>query len=897
MAVTLARRLKRLFAPPDPSGWELHLDPLDAERRKQDRIVRLNTVVVPRLRVLGFALNAFCVAFHNYFILGEFSWQVWGQLTGVLAVYCAVTWYLLYLFFADLRKHLDLGVVFLALDMWVMGLVIYASGAERSWLFFFPLFRVIDQTPLRFRRTLGFAHLAPIAYLSVPAWVILAEGRQIPVGPEIAKAFFIYLGGLYVAFVARAAEGRFQRTTKVIRLARQLITELERKSEALEHSSRDLQSSVERQARLAEENAELYAAAQREKLRQTQILNSTSDGIIFVNHDGRIVAANVRAGDLLGFDPAAVVGIEMARVVSRLYSVGEGDSFLPTLHALLDDPWAGGSGDLQQPATGRVFHWVAQPARDGAGGSAGLTFTFQDVTRPRDLMRQLEDKSRLLEEASRRSEDANRAKGEFLANVSHEIRTPLSAIIGMSEHMMDTGPKPEMIRRIRAAAESLMAIITDILDFSKIESRKLTLDELPFGLRDTLKETLDTLRFRAGEKNLALNLEVFPEVPDTIVGDAIRLRQVLINLLGNSIKFTERGEVRLRVGVASELPGEVVLHFAVIDTGVGIPRDKQEIVFEAFAQADGSATRRFGGTGLGLSISAKLVELMGGDIWVESEAGRGAAFRFTAKFKVRSATEAAPQEAAEAPKAPVRSGPLTVLVVEDEDVHRELVAAFLLGRGHRVITAKNGKEALTELSRHKVDIALMDLQMPIMDGIQTASTIRDWEKKSGGHLPMVAMTASAMPEDAERCRAAGMDRFVTKPVNRELLFRLVEDLSATAEAVPVPPELAGRAGFLAGLGDDVELARKLIEIFIGQSPRLLAEIQAAIEKGDTDALRRSAHALKGTISNFPSGPARGAAARMEMIGFDGDIAAAREVYPLLEQEVERLKTVLPALVE
>jgi CheY-like chemotaxis protein len=239
---------------------------------------------------------------------------------------------------------------------------------------------------------------------------------------------------------------------------------------------------------------------------------------------------------------------------------------------------------------------------------------------------------------------------------------------------------------------------------------------------------------------------------------------------------------------------------------------------------------------------------------------------------------------------------LTVLVVEDEDVHRELVSAFLLGRGHRVITAKNGKEALMELSRHKVDIALMDLQMPVMDGLQAATTIRDWEKSSGGHLPIVAMTASAMPQDAERCRAAGIDRFATKPVNRELLFRLVEDLSATSESVLVPPELAGRAGFLAGLGDDMDLARKLIEIFIGQSPRLMAEIQAAIEKEDTDALRRAAHALKGTISNFPSGPARDVAARMEMIGFDGDIAAAREVYPLLEREVERLKTLLPTLV-
>jgi two-component system sensor histidine kinase/response regulator len=236
------------------------------------------------------------------------------------------------------------------------------------------------------------------------------------------------------------------------------------------------------------------------------------------------------------------------------------------------------------------------------------------------------------------------------------------------------------------------------------------------------------------------------------------------------------------------------------------------------------------------------------------------------------------------------------LVVEDEDVHRELLASLLLGRGHRVVTAKNGKEALTELSRHKMDLAFLDLQMPLMDGVAVAKTVREWESSSGGYLPIIAMTASAMPEDSERCKAAGIDRFVIKPLGRELLFRLVEDLAGTSDSAPVPPELAGRAGFLEGLGGDVQLARKLIEIFVAQCPRLLGDILAAIEAGDKDALRRAAHALKGTIGNFPSGAARGAAARMEMIGADGDIAAAREVYPLLEEEVRRLQQLLPMMI-
>jgi signal transduction histidine kinase/CheY-like chemotaxis protein len=883
----------------ESDGWDLQLDVAGAERRKAQRLVRLNTVEIPRLRLYGLVLVLLGVFLHNYFVLGEPSTGSWLRLVGIAAVYCAASWYLLHLFYADMRQHMDVGVVFLAADMWLFSLIIYATGAERSWMFFLPLFRVVDQTTSSFRRALAFAHLAPISYIAVTLYVIVVDRRPISLGPEIAKTLFIYVGGLYIALIARISDARHHRTTKAIRFARQLIGELEQKSATIEASSRELRTALDRQGRLAVENAELYATTQREKARQSQIFDSTSDGIIFVTPDGRIDAANVRAGDLLGFDAGAMIGTELSRAVSRLYSIGDGDSFLPTLQNLLADPWAGGSGDLQQPSTGRVFHWVAQPARDGVGGSSGLTFTIQDVTRPRDLVRQLEDKSRLLEDARVRSEDANRAKGEFLANVSHEIRTPLSAVIGMAQHMLDSGANNDMLRRIVSSADGLMAIIGDILDFSKIESRKLTLDKEPFSLRHTLSDAVETLRVRAADKSLALELDVLGEVPDVLVGDAMRLRQVLINLLGNAIKFTDYGEVRLRVGIASEPPGEICLHFAVIDTGIGIPREKQEVVFNAFAQADGSSARRYGGTGLGLSISARLVELMGGDIWVESSAGQGSAFRFTAMFGLSegSVRPAPPPQASAGPRRP-----LSVLVVEDEDVHRELVAALLLGRGHRVITAKNGREALLELSRHKVDIALMDLQMPELDGMQAASTIREWERSTGGHLPIVAMTASALADDPDKCLAAGMDRFVTKPIGRDLLFTVVEEMSAesalssNAAPMPLPPELAGRQAFLAGLGDDRELARKLINLFLAQSPKLLDQVRAAIEGEDSEALRLAAHALKGTISNFPPGPARSIAARMEVIGFDRDLAAAREALPILETEVERLRSVLPSLV-
>ncbi len=877
--------------------FDLQVDPAEAARRKRTRLVHLNTRVIPQLRALGFGFVLACALLHNAFIYPgpeTFSWSPWFRLAAIVGVYTLASWYMLYLFYEDLSATLDLGTVLLATDMAAYSVVIYFTGAQHSWIFFLPLFRVMDQTTTSFRRALAFAHLAPASYAAVVVYVVLARHEAIVPAAEIAKILFIYLGSLYIAAIARTGDERHRRASEIIRLARGLIHELEEKSQALERSSGQLHDALDQQADLHKENSRLFAATEAREARLSQILHSTSDGIIFVGQDGCIEAANVRAGDLLGFDPKTVIGLDVMRILARLYSLGDGDSFGVTLKALLAEPGPGAHGDLQQPATGRVFHWVAQPTRDSGGNTVGLTFTFQDVTPTRDLVRQLEDKSRLLDEARRKAEEANRAKGEFLANVTHEVRTPLSAIIGMAQVMIEAPPTEDritMIRRIKTAAESLLAIIGDILDFSKIDSRKLTLGREPLAVRAVMQDVLDTVQVTAAEKGLTLGLDVLPEVPDALVGDALRLRQVLLNLIGNAIKFTETGEIRMRVDIASQLPGEVCLHFAVIDTGIGIPRDKQEMVFEAFAQADGSSARRFGGTGLGLSISARLVELMGGDIWVESEVGRGSAFRFTANFGVQGAVET---PAPEPPEQHIRA--ITVLVAEDEQVHRELVAHLLRSRGHHVVTARNGREALIELARHPVQIVLLDLQMPEMDGLQLASAIRSWERGQGGHLPLVAMTASVMSKDLEQCHAAGIDETLIKPIPRERLFRMVESLATDTEpSVLPPPELAGRAAFLDGLGNDTSLARRLIDLFLQDSGRLVDEISRAIIDRDAERLRRAAHTLKGSVSNFPPGAARDTAARMELIGFDGDFDAAQDVFPVLEKEIARLRELLPTL--
>jgi signal transduction histidine kinase/CheY-like chemotaxis protein len=387
--------------------------------------------------------------------------------------------------------------------------------------------------------------------------------------------------------------------------------------------------------------------------------------------------------------------------------------------------------------------------------------------------------------------EASRAKSEFLANMSHEIRTPMNGIIGMTEIALATSPSPEQrdcLTTVASSANSLLAILNDILDFSKIESRKLELESVAFTVRDVLAEAVKSLAVTADEKGLALRCAVHDRVPDGVVGDPIRLRQVLSNLVGNATKFTERGSIVIDVGCDGE-PGEAttILHFTVTDTGIGIPKDKHESIFEAFSQADGSTTRRFGGTGLGLTISATLVRLMGGRIWVKSDPGQGSAFHFTVPFRTAAAKElcanvdlsdtTAPGSASSrfrsAPAASP-SRPLSILLAEDNVVNQRVAVGLLSRRGHRVTVAGNGLEALAALDRQPFDLVLMDVQMPEMGGFEATAEIRRREQTRGGHLRVIALTAHAMNGDRERCAANGMDGYLSKPIAAKQLFDVVE---------------------------------------------------------------------------------------------------------------------------
>jgi signal transduction histidine kinase/ActR/RegA family two-component response regulator len=407
----------------------------------------------------------------------------------------------------------------------------------------------------------------------------------------------------------------------------------------------------------------------------------------------------------------------------------------------------------------------------------------------RRLNRRLQRRSIQLEEARKKAEAANEAKSEFLAAMSHEVRTPMNAIIGMTElalHTDLTHEQKRYLETVRTSADSMISVLNDILDFSKIEAGKLDLHPVPFRLRESLSQNLAALGVKASEKNLELACQVGREVPDWIIGDPNRLGQIVTNLVGNAIKFTDEGEVFVRVKVDESATEDdsILLRFTVADTGIGIAPEKQQIIFESFMQADGSTTRKYGGTGLGLTISSRLARMMNGRIWVESDTGRGSTFYFTAKFEKPAGLVETPlpeqitHHSRSSKLTEKVDRPLHVLLAEDNPINQELAVELLEMRGHSVRIAGNGVEVLAALERESFDVVLMDVQMPEMDGFQATKAIRSREKQSGAHIPIIAITGFAMKGDRQRCLDAGMDSYISKPLRSKELFEVVEQFTA-----------------------------------------------------------------------------------------------------------------------
>ena len=670
----------------------------------------------------------------------------------------------------------------------------------------------------------------------------------------------------------------------------------------------------------------------------------------------------------------------------------------------------------------------------------------------RDLQathRELEDQaSRLaqlvkeLEVAKRHAEDAAETKSAFLANMSHEIRTPLNAILGMTTLALQTrlsAEQQDYLRTVKSSSLALVAIVNDILDFSKIEARRLELELVEFELRETVGDTAKAIAIRAAEKGLELACDVSPDAPELLLGDAGRLRQVLLNVLANAVKFTNDGEVVLRVSVENAADPHVQLHFSVSDTGIGIPLDKQEQIFRAFIQADSSTTRRYGGTGLGLAIALRLVELMGGRMWVESEVGRGSTFHFTAVFD-RPATpaidvvshkptaldglrvlvvddnatnrrileemlaswqmkphavsnagtamdalrEASPTDdrfhvvlsdcqmpnvdgftlarqikrdqrlsntpvvlltsvgrAGDAERCrrlgvdafltkPVKHSDLLdtlttlfgvstrreqdrrgtkkaarsphhslhILVAEDNAVNRTLVTTLLKKRGHSVKAVENGREAIAAIQAagaRRFDLVVMDVQMPEMGGFEATEAIRADERTTGQHLPIVALTAHAMQGDRARCLEAGMDGYLTKPIDVDELIATVEGFGGQpSESVveqPTPDSAAvifDERTALACAAGDRRLLKRIIALFRSDRSTALRRIGRAVAEEDGEALRMAAHALKGSIATVGGARGREAAAELEQMGRENQFYQAEPAYRRLSKEIALL---------
>jgi PAS domain S-box-containing protein len=781
-------------------------------------------------------------------------------------------------------------------------------------------------------------------------------------------------------------------------------------------------------------------ALQKSEERYRTILESIEDGYYEVDNSGNFTFFNDSLCKILGFLKNEIMGVNIRQTVDEesIKKVFE------TFNAVHESGLASEALDwtlVRKDGSERFMEASVSLIKDSNDEPTGFRGILRDVTRRKQ--------AEALQHEKAAAEAASRAKSEFLANMSHEIRTPLNSIIGLIELMQDTdlsSDQREDLDVVISAAYALLAVINDILDFSKIEAGKLQLEEVDFDLRGFLGETLKIMAIKAHEKGLELAYRVSPDIGhEHLIGDPARFRQVLLNLVGNAIKFTDDGEVVVSVDQEQQTESEVVLQFSVNDTGIGIPKEKQENIFSAFQQVDGSISRRFGGTGLGLAVSAQLVDLMGGRLGVESEPGEGSSFRFAASFKVQPDVEekddllsgidirglrvlvvddnatnreivqemleswglfskvaSGAQEAkklmrqaeqsripfdliildsdmpetdgfslvrwindqknlqgdiilmltsaslrsrvdlrqmgvkagvtkpvrpsdmldaiilalgiktpdTEVPSrvpekiAPDEDRPLKVLVAEDTPFNQKFILRLLDRWGWQSVLAGNGREALEQLEKDTFDVILMDIQMPEMDGLEATRSIREAEKHSGGHIPIIALTAHAMKGDRERCLEAGMDEYVTKPIFPDTLHKAVQVLvfqetvdAQDAESIGDTSVPFNREILLKAFEHDWNFFKEVVDMFVSDYPAMMATIRESLKTKDAAALQQTAHSLKGMLRSFQAETAALKALDLEEMGRREAFEGAVSVCESLGGELAELERILLDLVE
>ncbi len=663
-------------------------------------------------------------------------------------------------------------------------------------------------------------------------------------------------------------------------------------------------------------NTEKTLQANEKRLRT--YISSSPIGIFVTNEMGRYLECNPAACRLLGYTRDEILQKSIPDILHKQeIAAGMG------LFSLLKEQGSATAEIKLVGSNGRSIPVIL----DAVKLPDGTFMAFcRDITERKRVEDELLNANIHLEEETARAnamaacaEDANAAKTNFLATMSHEIRTPMNGIVGMTDLLLDTelsDVQRHYAQVTKSSGESLLALVNDILDFSKIEAGKLEIEDVEFNIKDFLESGFSAFEFLAGKKGLSFDCQIGPQVPLSLIGDPVRLRQIVTNLIGNALKFTERGGISIRCLLQEDMADCCQLRFEIIDTGIGIASEKQHLLFNEFSQTDSSISRKFGGTGLGLAISKKLTGLMGGEIGVLSELGRGATFWFTVRCKKQPVAQFASSNPIRISARPdtanrddynVGRPEAKILLAEDNLANQEVAVGMLKKLGFRSITVcENGRQAVSALERDDFDIVFMDMQMPEMDGLTATAVIRDMNSTVRNHdVPIIAMTANAMKEDSVRCIQNGMNDHISKPVVLKKLKDIVETWLCTPIVIIAPKENdiigAGKTGtddgrttttpgendplifnyrgLLERVMDDSALALKVLQVFLRETPKQIIEMKKKLSEGNALRTGELAHSIKGAAANICLERFRRVALQMETAGKSGDLAAARALIP------------------